>query len=381
VSERGLRIGARIADLAAEMRALGGRPGTGELITAERALTSIDPSRRNQARLALRATLCSSRIELEAFDHAFARWSLGGQTPPGQPEIDPIMQAVLPRVAIPAPEQSAAAPADLDAEVRPAPWAATELLREKDFADYTPAERRQARVVLERIARRGPRRISRRTRASRHRSHRIDARATLRSSLRHAGEPFERRWRDRVEGQRPLVLVLDISGSMEPYSRVLLQYAQACTVARRRCEAFAFGTRLTRITHELSGRDPDLALERAGRAVADWSAGTRIGDSLAELNRAHGRRIGRGAVVCILSDGWDRGDPKQLAGEVARLARCSHRLVWLNPLKASPGFEPLTRGMTAALPHVDEFMAGNSIASLEALAALLEAGATGRRQR
>lgn len=373
-------VGLRLAELAAEMRVLGARPGTGELIAAERALDSIDPSRRDQARLALRTTLCSSRAELEAFDHAFARWALAGSPSHEGPEIDPIMSAALPRVAIPSPESSAA-PIDLDTDVRPAPWADTELLRDKDFAEYTAAERRLARTLLERIARRGPRRLSRRTRTSGRRSHRLDPRATLRSSLRHAGEPFERRWRERVHGQRPLVLVLDISGSMEPYSRMLLQYAQACVAARTRCEAFAFGTRLTRITNELAGRDPDLALERASAAVADWSAGTRIGAALAELNREHGRRIGRGAVVAVLSDGWDRGDPDDLAREVARLARCAHHLVWLNPLKAIPGFEPLTRGMHAALPHVDTFMAGNSIASLEALAILMETGTTKVRQR
>ena len=170
------------------------------------------------------------------------------------------------------------------------------------------------------------------------------------------------------------MLVCDISGSMEPYSRMLLQYAHACVRARRRCEAFAFGTRLTRITADLRGRDPDLALSRAADAVADWSGGTRIGDAVAELNRAHGRRLGRGAVIVILSDGWDRGDPELLGREIAWLARCAHRLVWLNPLKASRDYEPLTRGMVAALPHVDDFLAGNTLASLEELAARMESG-------
>jgi len=373
-------VGLRLAELVAEMRALGARPGTGELVRAESALASIEPSRRDQARLALRTTLCWSRADLEAFDHAFARWALVGADSPSPPELDPIMTAVLPRVAIPAGERPAA-PLELDADVRPAPWADTEMLRHKDFAEYSSQERKLAQLLLERIARRGPRRMSRRTTSTQRRSHRLDSRGTLRASLRHAGEPMERRWRQRTEGQRPLVLVLDISGSMEPYSRMLLQYAQACVAARRRCEAFAFGTRLTRITTELAGRDPDRALERASTAVADWSAGTRIGAALSELNREHGRRIGRGAVVCVLSDGWDRGDPEDLAREVARLGRCARHLVWLNPLKATPGFEPLTRGMVAALPHVDTFMAGNSIASLEELANLMEAGTTTPKAR
>jgi uncharacterized protein with von Willebrand factor type A (vWA) domain len=144
--------------------------------------------------------------------------------------------------------------------------------------------------------------------------------------------------------------------------------------ARRRVEAFAFGTRLTRLTRELAGRDPDAAVARAAAAAVDWSGGTRIGDSLAELNRRHGRRVGRGAVVIVLSDGWDRGDPVELADEMARLQRCAHAVVWLNPLKAHEGYEPLTRGMQAALPYVDHFLAGNSIASLEELAELMEGG-------
>src|SRR5262249_8956580 len=151
------------------------------------------------------------------------------------------------------------------------------------------------------------------------------------------------------------VLICDISGSMEPYSRMLLQYAYACVRVRRRCEVFAFGTRLTRITAELRHRDPDAALQGASGAIADWSGGTRIGDAIGELNRAHSNVLGRGAVVIVLSDGWDRGDPEVLRSEAARLARCAHRLVWLNPLKATPGYEPLTRGMVAALPYIDHF--------------------------
>jgi uncharacterized protein with von Willebrand factor type A (vWA) domain len=159
---------------------------------------------------------------------------------------------------------------------------------------------------------------------------------------------------------------------MAPYARMLLQYMQACVAARRRVEAFAFGTRLTRLTGELAGRDPDRALRRATDAVTDFSGGTRIGAALAELNRQHGRRVGRGAVVVILSDGWDRGEPELLEIEMARLRRSAHRLVWLNPLAAHPDFEPLARGMRAAVPHTDELLPGNSLASLEDLAAIME---------
>jgi uncharacterized protein with von Willebrand factor type A (vWA) domain len=194
----------------------------------------------------------------------------------------------------------------------------------------------------------------------------------VRASLRTCGEPVRRHWRAPTDRPRPVVLVCDVSGSMEPYARMLLQYMQACVAARRRVEAFAFGTRLTRITHELAGRDHDRALERAAQAVADWSGGTRIGSALAELNRAHGRRIGRGAVAVILSDGWDRGDPALLAAEMARLRRSAHRVIWLNPLAADPRFEPLAQGMQAAVPHTDRLLAGNSLASLEELALLME---------
>jgi uncharacterized protein with von Willebrand factor type A (vWA) domain len=161
---------------------------------------------------------------------------------------------------------------------------------------------------------------------------------------------------------------------MAPYARMLLAYLHASVAARRRVEAFVFGTSLTRVTRELSERDPDRALARAISAAGDWSGGTRIGECLGELNRAHGRRLGRGAVAVVLSDGWDRGDPEELAAEAARLGRCARTLIWLNPLKASPGYEPLTRGMVAALPHVDHFLAGNSLASLAELADVLEGG-------
>src|SRR3954468_21632876 len=148
----------------------------------------------------------------------------------------------------------------------------------------------------------------------------------------------------------------------------------ACVAARERVEAFVCGTRLTRVTRELRGRDADRALARASAAVSDWSGGTRIGAAVAELNRTHGRRIGRGSMVILLSDGWDRGEPEELSEEMGRLARTAHRVVWLNPLPAAPRYEPLTRGMKAALPHVDRLLPGNSIASLEALAELMEEG-------
>jgi uncharacterized protein len=381
VSERlGARLTGRLTLLVASMRAGGARVGIGELLAAHRALAAIDPSNRETAYFALRASLCSRRDDIAPFDAAFAEWF---STPLPEPsdapeELDEVASLVLPRVSVPAAEAPRLGPVE-DAELTPAAWSEAELLQEKDFAEYSDAERHAARAIMRRLAGAGPARPSRRTRPARRRgapphAARPDLRRTMRSSLRTAGDPFERHWREPGERPRPLVLVCDVSGSMEPYARMLLQYMQACVAARRRVETFVFGTRLTRVTAELRGRDPDRALDRAATAASDWSGGTRIGEALATLNREHGRRLGRGAIVVLLSDGWDRGDPGQLSAEMARLGRCAHSLVWLNPLKAHPAYEPLTLGMRAALPHVDHFLAGNSLASLEELAQLMDDG-------
>jgi uncharacterized protein with von Willebrand factor type A (vWA) domain len=362
----------RLQDLAAALRGLGVRVGVGEVLAAHRALAAVDAGSREQAFYALRATLCSSRSDREAFPVAFAAVFGSGAEPPRDDPfaaLGTIERDALPRVAVPA---ATVERAPVDVEAVPAAWSEEELLRAKDFAAYTDAERAAARRLLARLALRGPTRLSRRTRPARHRGHRPDLRTTTRASLRQGGELLERRWRRPTLRPRRVVLVLDISGSMTPYARMLLQYVQASVAGRARVEAFAFGTHLTRVTRELAGRDPDVALRRAGERVTDWSGGTRIGASLATLNREHGRRIGRGAFVVLLSDGWDRGDPDELAAELGRLRRTAHRLVWLNPLAADPRYEPLTRGMRAAMPHLDRLLPGNSIASLEQLADLME---------
>ena len=362
----------RVSSLAGMMRAGGAAVGVGELLAAHRALAAVEPSSRPDAFFALRATLCSSRADLSLFAAAFAV-VFGRDPEDGRPlgTPRPIEPESAPRAGIPAETSSTAV---LDEVPVPAAWSEEELLREKDFAEYTDAERAVARSLLAQLARRSPQRLSRRTRGTARRRELHDLRATVRASLRHGGELLERRYREPAERPRRLVLVCDVSGSMAPYSRMMLQYLQASVTARTRVEAFVFGTRLTRVTRELAGRDPDRALARAADHVADWSGGTRIGAALAELNREHGRRIGRGAVIVVLSDGWDRGDPEVLEQEMARLQRCAHRVLWLNPLAADPRYEPLTRGMQAALPHVDHLLPGNSIASLEALAELMESG-------
>ena len=375
-----MRLTGRLALLAASMRAGGARVGVDELLAAHRALAAVDPADRSAAYFALRATLCSRRDDLAAFDAAFAE--LFASPEPRASRSRPSCSTTWPRSCCrvwPCRAGRWACRRTQRSTWCPPRGPTSSSSSDKDFADYTDAERRLARRLIRRIAGTGPTRPSRRTRPARRRgapphAARPDLRRTIRASLRTGGDPFERHWREPVERPRPLVLVCDVSGSMEPYARMLLQYMQACVAARRRVEAFVFGTRLTRVTAELAGRDPDRALDRAAAAAGDWSGGTRIGEAIATLNREHGRRVGRGAIVVLLSDGWDRGDPEQLAAEMARLQRCAHQLVWLNPLKAHPEYEPLTLGMQAALPHVDHFLAGNSLASLAELAELMEGG-------
>ena len=249
-------------------------------------------------------------------------------------------------------------------------FSATEVLRHKDFADYSgpgadrgpaaddpPATRRLApRVAPARRqqAAHGP------TRPASHRAGGDEVRAVSRSAATGA---------NRRTRNRRLVLLLDVSGSMEPYARALLRFVHAAVAGRQKVEAFALGTRLTRITRELSSRDPDIALRQTSTRVVDWSGGTRLGDGLRQFNDAWGQRgMARGAIVVILSDGWDRGDPAVLAEQMVRLHRVAHKVIWVNPLKVTPGYAPLARGMAAALPYVDAFVEGHSVAALEELA-------------
>jgi hypothetical protein len=201
---------------------------------------------------------------------------------------------------------------------------------------------------------------------------RPDIRRTVRSTIQAGGEPIERHFSAPTPRLRRLVLLLDVSGSMEPYARALLRFVHAAVAGRQKVEAFAMGTRLTRITRELTSRDPDIALRAAGRRVVDWSGGTRLGADLREFNDQWGvRGLARNSIVVVMSDGWDRGDPDELSEQMQRLHRVTHRLIWVNPLKVTPGYAPLARGMAAALPHVDRFVEGHSIAALEELTALI----------
>jgi hypothetical protein len=315
-----------------------------------------------------RATLLHRPEDIAAYDGGFRQFWLGAR-PPDRP-----WERVVP-VAIELPTEDGPDEPSAGGEGAPPThvvrYSRTETLRHKDFATYTGEDFDAAQRLMAALrvgAANRPSRRRRPVRAGRH----PDLRRTVRRALRTGGEPVSLAWRAPGVQARRLVLLCDISGSMEPYTRALLRFAHAATLARRRVEVFALGTRLSRLTRPLASRDPDAALAAAGRAVPDWSGGTRLGDGLRAFNDEWGvRGMARGAVVVILSDGWDRGDPAVLSEQMGRLHRIAHRVVWVNPLKASPGYAPLARGMAAALPWVDAFVEGHSVAALEQLAAVI----------
>jgi len=361
--------------------------GPRRLTDATRALGFIDLKQQDDFRSALRSVLVSRKEDIPVFEAAFdIFWA-----PP-----DPRAAAgVIPGRArsLPLSPERAKAWAEalglnasrMNREQNPdefpassSGYSAEELLRHKDFEEMTWAETEQVRRLLEQAPWRVAERRTRRLRPSR--TGRIDLRRSARHAIRSSGELmtlFRRKPRVR---RRPLVLICDVSGSMERYSRLLMIFAHA--IARREdLEAFVFSTRLTRITRLLRQRDLDRALDSVSKGVHDFSGGTRIGDALGDFNRRWARRVlGHGAVVIIISDGWDRGDPARLTAELIHLRRSAHRLIWLNPLLGSEGYEPLTRGMAAALPHCDDFLAAHNVAALEDLGRLL-AGLDSRTSR
>jgi uncharacterized protein with von Willebrand factor type A (vWA) domain len=331
---------------------------------------------------AARVTLVSDHRQIDAFDRVFAQVFLGRWDPaeargdpnapppassrPGEPQSksggasERANNDAAPSVA-----SNGAGGADHDAsEAVLAAYSAEERLRAKDFANMTVEELAQLRVLMNRLAFAPPPRRSRRTIRNSHGS-RLDVRATLGRAHRTAGDPVDQIRRRRRSRPRRLVLLCDISGSMEPYSRAYLQLLHSA-VGGAHAEAFVFATRLTRITHALRTSNPDVALARAGRSAPDWSGGTRIGAAIKAFNDNYGRRgMARGAVIVIVSDGWDRDDPAVLRREMERLSRLPYRLIWVNPRRASAGYEPLVGGMAAALPYVDAFVSGHSLAALD----------------
>ncbi len=320
-----------------------------------------------------RATLVRRPEDIGVYDVAFAAFFGGNQElGPGPPPLP------SPPVRVPAATDDGGDGhddgTDEDRPTQVVRWSPGEVLRHKDFAACTDAERAEAMRLLAQLKVRRARRRSRRRRPTHQPGRWPDLRRTTRAAMRAGGETMDRRWLDPGERPRRLVLLVDVSGSMEAHARALLRFAQVVVAGGTRVEAFAIGTRLTRLTRELSSRDPDASMQAASSAVVDWSGGTRLGACLREFNDQWGvRGLARGATVVVLSDGWDRGEPELLGAEVERLHRVTHRLIWVNPLKASPGYEPLARGMAAALPHVDLFLEGHSLASLEDLAEVISA--------
>ena len=247
-----------------------------------------------------------------------------------------------------------------------------ETLREKDFAAYTDTELREAEQFMSSLKLAGPPKRSLRLQKTNRKGSRHDIRRTMRAVLQNDGEPIERYWREPSTKLRRLVVLLDISGSMEPYARALLRFMHAAVVGRQRVEAFTLGTRLTRITRELANRNPDRALARTSAQVSDWSGGTRLGECLQNFNDNWGvGSLARGSIFVILSDGWDRGEPQVLAEQMLRLQRVAYRVIWVNPLKVSPGYAPLARGMAAAMPYIDDFVEGHSLEALRELTAVI----------
>ena len=249
---------------------------------------------------------------------------------------------------------------------------ASERLLALDFREYGQQELHDARRLIERVAVRLPRRRSFRLEpatAGRH----LDVRRTLRDSMHTEGYAFQRAWRRNRLVPRRTLFLLDISGSMSPYARAMVMFAQAAVQAGRSVEAFTFGTRLTRLTAHLAGPDPDRALGAAAKAVPDWSGGTRIGESIKAFNDSWGRQgLSRGAAVIVVSDGWERGDTRLLNSEMARLHRAAYAVIWVNPLAADPRYQPLAAGMAAALPFVDVFLPGHNLSDLVSLVTVLE---------
>ena len=305
--------------------------------------------------------------------------------PDGAP-TDSTQQEQLRRLAVEAAAQgedgvgqdgSQEAADEVDGVDRSGTYSAAEVLRRRDFSDLDRHEQRIVQQLMSRLGMRLAPRLTRRLRPSVR--GRLDLRRSIRRSLRTGGELVAWRKRARAEKPRPLVLLCDVSGSMSIYSSMLLQFLHAARQQLPRVEAFVFSTRLTNITHQLHQRRPHDALAAVSDVVHDWSGGTRIGDSLGHFNRHWARRVlGRSALVLLISDGWDRGDVEQLRQEVAYLQRASYRLFWLNPLLGMPGYRPLTRGLQAALPHVDEFLPAHNLESLDRLCEVM-ATVRGRR--
>ncbi|MGP4025177.1 vWA domain-containing protein [Actinomadura sp. 3N407] len=354
------------------VRAAGGAADPERVQAMLAALDHLDVLDPSDVYWAGRLTLCADPDDLARYDRCFAAYFSGATARPGRRPPPPV---VVRRMTMPDP--GAEAGEEEAGELKAVTASAAEVLRDRDLARLSAAERAEVARLIAVLAAGAERRRSRRFTPSS--AGRLDPARTVRETLRRGGETSLLRHRTHRTRPRRVVVIVDVSGSMSPYADALLRFAHAAARSGGRdVEVFSAGTRLTRLTRELRHRDPDAAMAAASAAIPDWSGGTRLGEELKEfLDRFGQRGLARGAIVVIASDGWERGDAALLGEQMARLHRLAHRVVWANPHKARPGYEPLTAGMAAALPHVDDFTSGHSLGALEQLARLV-AGA-GRR--
>ena len=358
------------------LRRLGLDFGSGNMLDLVRATETIPIGRRQDFRAAARCLLVHRKQDFPLFDDAFQIFwrrpahgistrdlrSMGEERRYRNPQVGPPVSSD---------EESGDlvgdAPEGMPGIDMSQTYSAREVLRQKDFADYTPSEISQARSMMAELSWDLGRRKTRRSQPGD--GDALDWRRTFRENLKYGGELLELSHRQPREKTRPLVLICDVSGSMERYTRLLLHFIHTIAGDLGKVEAFLFATRLTRITRYLNYRGIDEAVNEVSRAVPDWAGGTRIGDAIKSFNYTWARRtLGSGPVVLVISDGWDRGEPELLSREMSRLQRSCHRLIWLNPLLGSPNYQPLTRGMQAALPYVDDFLPVHNLNSLDSLA-------------
>jgi uncharacterized protein with von Willebrand factor type A (vWA) domain len=355
------------------LRGLGFDAGPARMLPFLTTLTVIDLRLPDDVRTAVHVHFARRRDELPILDRALAAF-LRSNAPAGEAPA-PSATTSRERGAITITgrqlkvlDEDGAAEGAEEEEV--ASYSQAEVLRQKDFDTLTEAEMAEVRRLIRLMRLPAGLTRSRRARAGGH--DRLDIRRLLRRSLRFGGELLVFSWKSPTLRPRPLVLLCDISGSMERYTRLLLNFTYALKSASTRVEVFVFATRLTRITRLLRSHDVDAALNRVMASVDDWSGGTRIGEAIETFNRRYARRVlSHGATVAIISDGWDRGDAEHMRRAIARLQRSCHRLIWMNPLMGAPGYEPLTLGLQAALPFVDDFLPAHNLANLEALGVLL----------
>lgn len=351
--------------LATALRGAGMPVGPDRVQRFVEALDHLDPRSRDDVYWAGRTTLCAHPEHIARFDAVFDAFFEGRVAHLRRVEPAPRRQAVA--LAVQTGEPPAHNGDDREHPALVANASATEVLRRRDVATLDEEERRELQRLLARFAMPGAQRRTRRWQADRIGA--IDRGRTVRAVLRGGGEVARLRHRSVRHRPRRVVLLVDVSGSMTPYADALLRFAHAASRGRQRTEVFSIGTRLTRLTRELSHRDADTAMAAVAAAIPDWSGGTRLGAQLKTFLDLWGQRgMARGAIVVIMSDGWERDDPTLLAGQMARLQRLAHRVVWSNPRRARPGFEPLVGGLQAALPYVDDFVDGHSLGALERLA-------------